>query len=143
MESAKQPGRVLWKSRTVATAGFLLAVIGALLLGFRAHQSLTRIREGQRWIEHTGQVQELSTLSLSALKDAETGQRGYLLTGRLAYLLPYEHALPEVRRYLAELRTGAATDAATARLVAQLQAASDQKLRELAETIAFCRAGNL
>src|SRR6266567_5600421 len=44
-----------------------------------------------------------STLNLlTLLKDAETGQRGYLLTGDARYLVPYDHAVPEIERGLRE-----------------------------------------
>ena len=41
---------------------------------------------------------------LAEVTDAETGQRGYLLTGRDNYLERYQTSVPEVPRLLAELR---------------------------------------
>ena len=41
---------------------------------------------------------------LSTLKDAETGQRGYLLTGEPAYLEPYRDAVDRLPRQIADLR---------------------------------------
>ena len=51
----------------------------------------------------TEQVLSTTASLLSALKDAETGQRGYLLTGRTDYLEPYNSALSVVRRNLEQL----------------------------------------
>ena len=50
---------------------------------------------------------------VSTLKDAETGQRGYLLTGERVYLEPYEQALSVIPGQLERLRalTGYGTDA--------------------------------
>jgi signal transduction histidine kinase/HPt (histidine-containing phosphotransfer) domain-containing protein/ActR/RegA family two-component response regulator len=41
---------------------------------------------------------------LSAIKDAETGQRGYVITGDEAFLEPYQNAQKSITRQLAELR---------------------------------------
>lgn len=43
--------------------------------------------------------------SLSLVKDAETGQRGYLLTGDSRFLLPYNTAKQKIDEQLARLRT--------------------------------------
>lgn len=50
---------------------------------------------------------------VSTLEDAETGQRGYLLTGERVYLEPYEQALSRIPGQLERLRalTGYGTDA--------------------------------
>ena len=46
---------------------------------------------------HTHQVRgELADL-LSELKDAETGQRGYVITGDESYLEPYKSALTAIK----------------------------------------------
>jgi len=49
-----------------------------------------------RLADHTrDQIGELETI-VSLVKDAETGQRGYLLTGRKEYLEPYSAAVPRI-----------------------------------------------
>src|SRR5580658_607535 len=49
---------------------------------------------------------------LSAVRDAEAGQRGYLLTGRDNYLQPYESAVRNLPGRIAQLRASVADDAA-------------------------------
>ncbi len=56
-------------------------------------------------------IQELTAQLLSTLTDAETGQRGYLLTGREEYLAPYEGAVPAIPGILRKLREAAASPA--------------------------------
>ena len=41
----------------------------------------------------------------STVKDAETGERGYLLTGDKTYLAPYNAALTRIRAEMADVRT--------------------------------------
>jgi signal transduction histidine kinase len=81
----------------------------------------------------------VTTLSLA--QDAETGQRGFLLTGEDAYLAPYSSAvsaLPAELEAMGEISTGPANQA---RLSA-LQAAVADKIAEVEETISLYRVGN-
>lgn len=48
--------------------------------------------ESNKWIIHTHEVINNLDELLSTLKDAETGQRGYLITGLPDYLEPYNDA---------------------------------------------------
>ena len=75
---------------------------------------------------------------LSALKDAETGQRGFLLTGNETFLQPYLAVCDNIHLQLAELRQSAQRDAAHQHLdaVAPLVTA---KLADLAQVIALYR----
>ena len=69
-----------------------------------------------------------------SLTDAETGQRGYLLTNRKEYLKPYAQAQGRVAESLDWLTRYYATEPATRALMAQVTTASRNKLAELAET---------
>ena len=73
---------------------------------------------------------------ISDLKDAESGQRGYLLTGEAEHLADYSEAVPKVRRDLADLNV---SDAADRERLAGLIAA---KLDELAQTVRIRREGD-
>jgi signal transduction histidine kinase/ActR/RegA family two-component response regulator len=79
---------------------------------------------------------------LAALKDAETGQRGFLLTGRGSYLAPYNQAItdaPEALHLLAAATTGKPDQAAR---VEALKPLIQDKLAELQRTIDLYRSGN-
>ena len=69
-----------------------------------------------------------------SLTDAETGQRGYLLTSRKEYLKPYAAAQVQVEKSLAWLNDYYSTKPETQALMAQVQKAAESKLAELAET---------
>ncbi|MEO8921966.1 MAG: CHASE3 domain-containing protein [Caldimonas sp.] len=70
-----------------------------------------------------------------SLLNAETGQRGYLLTSRDDYLIPYRDAQEGLRRSIDWLRTYYSKDPETTLLMQQLVATSDEKMSELATTI--------
>ena len=70
-----------------------------------------------------------------SLTDAETGERGYLLTGRKEYLKPYIEAQTQVAQSLDWLTRYYSTEPATAALMKQVSLAARNKLSELAETM--------
>jgi signal transduction histidine kinase len=69
-----------------------------------------------------------------SLTDAETGQRGYLLTDRKEYLSPYVEAQGRVAESIEWLTNYYATEPETRALMEQVRQAARNKLSELAET---------
>ncbi len=63
------------------------------------------LRDSRREVERLQRVLKANEALLSALKDLETGQRGYLLTGERAYLQPYEKAKADLPGRADSLRT--------------------------------------
>jgi PAS domain S-box-containing protein len=78
----------------------------------------------------------------SSLSDAETGQRGYLLTGDESFLEPYLAARDGIRGDLQELVGLATTDSARSHLEALVPMA-DAKLADLASVIEVRRTGGI
>jgi diguanylate cyclase (GGDEF)-like protein len=79
---------------------------------------------------------------LDLLKDAETGQRGYVITGDGAFLAPYDNAsleLPDALRALLPLAESPAERAA----LGEIERLSRLKLDELAATVALRRERGL
>ncbi|MBC7732377.1 MAG: CHASE3 domain-containing protein, partial [Bacteriovorax sp.] len=75
------------------------------------------------------------------LTDAESGQRGYLLTARSEYLQPYYQAQVQVAKSLESLNTYYRSDPSTEELMNEVAQASRDKLAELAETMKLYDAG--
>lgn len=73
--------------------------------------------------------------------DAETGQRGYLLTGRSAYLVPYQRALSSIDASFGRLDGYYGTDTAPKKLLAQMRSEAQTQIKEMARTIALHDAG--
>jgi signal transduction histidine kinase len=76
------------------------------------------------------------------LLDAETGQRGYLLTGEPSYLEPYQKAVDRIAASLARLDGHYLQDSAPKILLDQLHELAKSKLSELATTIELHRSGD-
>ena len=121
------------KRLVVLFVALIALVIGR---GIMLMMSLSELQKRQAAVERSDEVEVLLSDYLSQLKDAETGQRGYVLTGEQSYLDPYRAAVDAIHRHDLELTRLAATDIDIAPRITHLQAESATKLGELAETIA-------
>src|SRR5437016_10350922 len=87
----------------------LLAFLATLLLlaanGFVARRAVRIVTGNVRLVAHTHEVLAALEALQSTVTDAETGQRGYVLTGREQYLEPYRTALKAVPARLARMRS--------------------------------------
>ena len=59
-------------------------------MGVGVYQDWNDFQKTTSLVQHARQVMEKTGALLSQMTDAETGQRGYLLTGKAEYLAPYE-----------------------------------------------------
>jgi len=74
---------------------------------------------------------------LSAIKDAETGQRGYLLTGTPQYLDPYYEARQQITDLLAQLQAAFSGDKELAQMMNEIAGETRAKQAEMAYTISL------
>jgi PAS domain S-box-containing protein len=93
-------------------------------------------------VQHTYQAIGAADALLSIMKDAETGQRGYLLTGEPAYLEPYEDGVARVRAQLHGLASLVADDPAQAARLPAIDSLIEATLAELARTVTLRRGGD-
>ena len=120
--------------------GFVIAALATVLIAlvnFRTAQ--VRAQAVEAMDETTVTMRHLN-LFVSSLKDAETGQRGYLLTGDDTYLQPYNLSLGAMERNMARLKELTDDSAVQRRLVLQIDDLRHEKLRELGETIELRRS---
>ena len=113
----------------VAMAAGLLAVIGFSLYAARAAAAADDARNLANLRLRT------LDLTLSAMQDAETGQRGYLITGETPYLRPFEEAVQVIDQRFTRLHDLYQDDAPSQRKIAQMRELADRKLALLRETI--------
>lgn len=86
-----------------AVAPFLSAAI-VLVFGAMAYDSARSSDEATQLVTHTHQVIETNQDLLIRMVDAETGERGYLITGDTSYLDPFRGSSFEAAERLTELR---------------------------------------
>jgi methyl-accepting chemotaxis protein len=115
----------------------LLTAIGAV-----AYTNIGKLTAISTWVTHTHEVLEHIAGVLSLLKDAETGQRGYVITGDEAFLEPYHAGSTEVPNVVKELRMLTADNANQQKRIDAAEPLIDAKLAELKHTIDLRRSGN-
>ncbi|MDQ6733555.1 MAG: CHASE3 domain-containing protein [Nitrospirota bacterium] len=126
--------QVITPITVISTIPFLLALmIGSYL----SHRYNSILRDNRDLVVHTYQVIATIDDLFIVIEDAETGQRGFIITGEPAYLEPYQAALQTVPRSLAALRVLVADSPKQIEQVAALEVALDRKLDELGATIAL------
>ncbi|KQY27307.1 hypothetical protein ASD21_14760 [Caulobacter sp. Root1455] len=123
--------------RLSLVVGFLLLLCAAVAAIVVAVTSAG----AERWAAHSLEVRRVQAVTFSALQDAETAQRGYLLTQDPAYLRPYEQAHDRLPALKSQLRTLVADNPAQLRRAADLIQAMDAKMAELDRTVAMAGAG--
>src|SRR5580704_6483642 len=123
-----------WTVGRRLVAGFGIAAMTLVVIAFVSYRNANRLIENDGWVAHTYQVRtELADL-LSELKDAETGQRGYLITGEDSYLAPYQAALPAIKGTLEDLRKLSSDNPDQQRRLTAIAPLIDAKLAELKQT---------
>jgi signal transduction histidine kinase len=121
----------------------LLASI-AIVLGsaYLARNNIVEVAGITEEVMHTGELLDTVSRLRSLLHAAETGQRGYLLTGDKDFLAPYTRAAPMIEELLAELRKLAAGKERQQRRVASVEQLSAEKLAELRGSIQALERGD-
>ncbi len=109
--------------------------------GWLVHDSTRNLVEETQSVEHTWAVIGEIGATVSTLKDAETGQRGYLLTGMPSFLAPYQAAIAAAPEHLARLRVLMADNPDQLVQMREIDDLAKAKLDELARTIRLYAAG--
>ena len=115
--------------------GFAVGLLALTLVGLLMYSCTTRMVAATKAVTRTSLVLVDLEGILSAMKDAETGQRGFLLTGDEQYLSPYHAARGKVKERFESLRESMAGDDVQMRRLNELEPLLEQKLAELKETI--------
>ncbi len=121
-------GRVDRPWRFLAIA-IVLVIVVLFYVDWRRYQAAARQSDETRQF-----ILEMSNL-LSSVKDAESAQRGYLLTGDRKYLAPYETALSQIPRELDDLSRTASTVPREKTQVANIRSLVIEKIEELKKTL--------
>ncbi|MET3723362.1 response regulator [Sphingomonas trueperi] len=131
-------GRSAWTS-----FGLVLGLAFFLISGALAYRNVLALGESDAAIRHSHTVLIALDELLSTVQDAETGQRGYLLTGGQSYLEPYTKATQTLDGRLDHLQQLVSDNAVQQNNIVQLRREVGAKLAELRETIELRRTQGL
>jgi signal transduction histidine kinase/CheY-like chemotaxis protein/CHASE3 domain sensor protein len=131
-----RPSRLeLW-----AAAGLAAVLVFFLVSGFIAYANVSDLRRTNQRVIQTHTVMVTADELLSAVQDAETGQRGFVLTGDARYLAPYERARPLVVDRFETLVELTSDNPRQRGAITPLKRRLDDKMGELARVVAVRRA---
>jgi two-component sensor histidine kinase len=122
----------------------LLGALAALIATFAALGGVFLWYDhASRWVLHTHEVRRGIGDMLQALTDAETAQRGYLLTGDSVFLAQIDAARREAASQAAGVERMTRDNAGQQARIRTLRAAMSVRLATIDETVALRRAGDL
>ncbi len=136
----EQPSRRV--SRIIERVSLPLAIIVIVASAILSQRDLHIAKVARDQARSEATIIDDTNALLAAMMDAETGQRGYLLTGNPAYLVPYNNAVAHVRNQVVQLSKHA-HEPDNAKRIPQITALVEAKLRELKQTIDIRQARGL
>ncbi len=126
--------------RPVQKRGLVIGVafvIGVLLVNAGvAFRQAARMHEDSFWVAHTHEVLVSLTDLLSSVKDAETGVRGFLITGEPRYLEPYKSARLAIDGSIAQFATLTADNPTQQARVPRLKELAAEEMAVLKQAVA-------
>ena len=118
-------------------------IVFFVVSGFVAYQNVRTIRDNNQKVIQSQRTMTALNEILSSVQDAETGQRGFLLTGNEKYLEPYRAALANIPARIDTIHGLIQDDAPQQERLKELSGRLDDKLAELKETIDLRREHGL
>jgi PAS domain S-box-containing protein len=116
-------------------AGIAIALLILLSVVLLTYRLLHLTNEYGKWVVHTHHVIEHLQTLLTYVVDAETGQRGFIVTDEDAYLKPYNSALRQIDSEMVELKKLTKNSLSLQNRLDRIRILIDSKLAELALTI--------
>jgi len=129
------------RSRSLVAVATGISVLVLIAAGVAAYLSVRTLSDASDQLVRSKDISIALEQALSSLRDAETGQRGYLLTGRPAYLAPYAAAVATVNQQLDTIRSLSVADADARTRFEEIEQLARAKMEELARTISLREAG--
>ena len=133
------PNKQIRIDLTVSLSLALIAVF-FIISGSVSYLNIRTLNRDAAAVTHTHEVLLGLNQILSSMKDAETGQRGYVLTGEESYLDPYSAALTSIEEQVLKVEQATADNPDQQRRIAPLKSHIAAKLNELNETINLRRS---
>lgn len=131
--------RAGWTIERTLIAGFGFVALVVLFVGSVGYSSVNRLVDIDMKVSQTHQVRrDLSELQ-ARLTDAETGQRGYVITGDERFLAPYITGLEQIKLLTAQLRVLMTDRPVQIQWLDRVDLHIEAKLAELKQTVEMRR----
>jgi methyl-accepting chemotaxis protein len=128
----------LGQATKVGFGAIMLLMVG---IGISSKISTNTLVQAVDWVTHTYEVKAQLEGIEKDLVDAETGQRGFLFTGKDTFLDPYNKAGDLLSKHLKETEKLVQDNPKQLKKLANIEVLSQEKMSELAITISLKKAG--
>ena len=129
-------------SRRVELGLGIVLFLGLLAVNAIAGRQTQQLHDDAQLMIHTHEVMEALDDLLVTVKDAESGQRGYLLTGEERYLNSYNTAITATKEKIGHIEQLIKNSPLEERRMPPLQTAINLEVEELAESVAVRQQPN-
>src|SRR5262249_16023311 len=124
-------------------AAFVILLLFLSINAVVSQRSTRRLIQNEQLVAHTHEVLANLDQTLALLTEAESGQRGFILTGDEIYLANYNEDLRQIPSQLQELKQLTADNPNQQQQLARLQEEVDARIRTLNEVLAIARTRGL
>ena len=124
-----------WNIGNKITATFIFVAVIYAVVAISSYRGQVRNEASEKWVEHTFEVIQNLDSILAALIDAETGERGFLLTGTDAYLDPYNQGSQKVNGSIDKVQELTVDNSKEQALINAIRPLAAAKLALLQESI--------
>jgi methyl-accepting chemotaxis protein len=130
----------MWTFGRKLSLGFGVPVLLLVLIGTIGYRSIDTLTTSSYSVTHTHLVLERIAGLTGQIRDAESGQRGFVITGDDGFLAPYERALGQIGKTIKELRDLTKDNPNQQKRLDALEPLAKDKLAELKRTIDLRKA---
>lgn len=145
IQRVDRTGQQMSKARIARANTLALIAIAVLVtaLGVLTFQRFTALQAEHGWVQHTYQVLATVKDLNIAIRGAESGERGYVLTGDANYLEPYQSALARISLIQGDLQRLTADNPIEQQHIRALAPLLQHQLEEMGQTVELRRAVGL
>ena len=124
----------------IATLG-VVVIAAIMLLVWSLLDASTQTREGFRWVSHSSEVIETMDEALVELREAESGQRGFVLTGKADFVQSFEQRIGGARKAVAKVVAMTVDNPPQHVRAKALQEVMNQRIEHMRQPLNFARQG--
>ena len=119
---------------------FALALLPLVIIVVASFRNMSASLEAAQWVSHTQEVKVKLGNLLAHVTDAETGMRGFVITGNETFLEPYHNAIPLIEHDLADLQRLTADNAEQTRRLEAIKSTVADKVNHMSSVVAMRRS---
>jgi signal transduction histidine kinase len=115
--------------------GFVVSFVIIMILSISSYNSIVRLMEDDKWVARTQETLKKLNEILADADEAETSERGYIITGDEKYLQLHKSSIVEIGHDMNDLRILTAGEDNQAKALDSLNMLVERRLNEINEMV--------